>query len=110
MENSAVEQWSGNVEKHSRWKKTKRKPDETKEGEMKCDKMKGVSFVVGTNNFKVETIKDHEMSIGHGGCMPTKRAKTAGSLSDRTSDIMTLMMKAVMTFNVSRSHSQFTQT
>ena len=46
------------------------------------------------------------MSIGHGGCMETKRAKTAGSLSD----IMTLMMKAVMTFNVSRSHSQFTQT
>lgn len=28
-------------------------------------KMKGLSFVVGTSNFKVETIKDHEMSIGH---------------------------------------------
>ena len=39
MENSAVEQWSGNVEKHSRWKKTKRKPDdETKEGETKKKK------------------------------------------------------------------------
>lgn len=38
------------------------------------EKMKGVSFVVGTNNFKVETIKDHEMSIGHKGCMATKQA------------------------------------
>ena len=104
------------MEKHSRWKKTrretKRKPDhETKEGETKkkkrpfnekwtaggewllyeprenvmyctdCrmyggDKMKGVSFVVRTNNFKVETIKDHEMSTGLRGCMETKREKT----------------------------------
>ena len=40
------------------------------------DKMKGVSFVVGTKNFKVETIKDHEMFIGHRGCMATKWAKT----------------------------------
>ena len=58
------------------------------------EKMKGVSFVVGTKNFKIETIKDHEMSVGHKGCVATKRPKTAGSLSDSVAVKSLALMKS----------------
>lgn len=51
-----------------------------------CTHSFGVSFVVGTSNLKVETIKDHEISVGHIRSIATKRAKKAGLLEDSVAD------------------------
>ncbi len=56
--------------------------------------MKGVSFVVGTSNFKVETIKDHEMSAARIGGIATKWMKTAGSLQDSVAVKSLVLMKS----------------
>lgn len=43
------------------------------------EKVKALSFVAGTSNFKVEAIKDHETSNAHLSTLKVKRAKTDGS-------------------------------
>lgn len=53
------------------------------------EKVKGASFVAGTNIFKAETIKDHEMSIG----ISTKRVKTA-SLQESVAVKTLVLMKS----------------
>lgn len=58
------------------------------------EKVKVASFVVGTSNFKVETVKDHEVSIGHIGSISTKRAKAAGLLQDSVVVKSLVLMKS----------------
>lgn len=41
------------------------------------EKVKGASFMIGTNNFKLKTIKNHEMSVRHTFSIIIKWAKTA---------------------------------